>query len=73
MKSNIWPIITAVMVFVHLACEYLHYIWDFLKGRKDSKILEEIHDHRKKSTKTARIADVQKDLQLIKKHLGISE
>lgn len=70
-ESNTWGIIATGLVGFHLACEYVHYLFDFFKGRKDSKILSDISDHRKKSTKTARLADIQKDLQLIKKHLGI--
>lgn len=72
--------ILAVLVFVHLITEYFHYIWEFLTGRKEKNILKDILSHRKRSTKTQRLINIQvtqalmaEDMAAIKKELGIEK
>jgi hypothetical protein len=67
-----WNAILSVLVIVHLVSEYWHYAWEYITGRREAKILEDIHNHRKLSTKTKKLQQIQRDLDLIKKHLGIS-
>jgi len=66
-----WAVISAVMVAVHLATEYIHYIIEFLWGRKDKQILTDILKHRKSSRKSEMLVELVKDVRLIKEHLGI--
>ncbi len=70
--------ILAVLVFVHLITEYFHYIWEFITGRREKNALADILKHRKRSTKTQRLIDIQTtlallydDMTLIKKELKI--
>ena len=66
-----WDAILSILVIVHLISEYGHYAWEFVSGRKNEKILEDIHNHRKNSTKTKRLQTIQDDLDLIKKRLQL--
>lgn len=68
-----WDAILSILVIVHLISEYGHYIWEFVSGRRESNILKDIQIHRKKSTKTYRLACIQTDLHLIKQELKIGE
>ena len=68
-----WDAILSILVIIHLISEYGHYAWEFISGRKEAKILEDIQNHRKLSTKTKRLRQIQKDLDLIKKRLVIKE
>ena len=68
-----WDAILSILVIVHLISEYGHYIWEFVSGRRESNILKDIQIHRKKSTKTYRLACIQADLHLIKQELKIGE
>ncbi len=66
-----WDAILSILVIVHLISEYGHYAWEFISGRRDAKILEDIYNHRKKSTKTQKLQQLQRDIDLIKKRLLI--
>lgn len=68
-----WDAILSCLVIIHLISEYGHYAWEFVSGRRDAKILEDIHNHRKSSTKTKKLKQIQKDLNLIKEKLLIKE
>jgi len=68
-----WDAILSMLVIVHLISEYGHYAWEFITGRREAIILEDIHNHRKLSTKTKRLRKIQTDLDLIKKRLVIKE
>lgn len=68
-----WDAILSILVIIHLISEYGHYAWEFISGRKNEKILEDIHNHRKLSTKTKRLKKIQRDLDLIKDRLLIKE
>ena len=68
-----WDAVLSFLVIIHLISEYSHYIWEFISGRKKANILEDIQNHRMKSTKTARLMDIQRDMKMIKKELGISD
>lgn len=63
--------ILSILVVAHLITEYFHYAWEFFTGRKEKNILSDILNHRQKSTKTAKLCDIQTDINLIKKHLGV--
>jgi len=65
--------ILSILVVVHLITEYFHYAWEFFTGRKEKHILSDILNHRQMSTKTAKLCNIQSDITLIKKHLGIEE
>lgn len=73
-----WDAILSILVIVHLLSEYSHYIWEFISGRREANILNEIHNHRKSSTKTRRLIHLQvnqdlimEDLERIKSRLNI--
>lgn len=68
-----WDAILSMLIIIHLLSEYSHYIWEFVTGRREAVILEDIHNHRKLSTKTKRLKRIQRDLDLIKKRLAIEE
>lgn len=70
-KWEYWDAILSILVIIHLVSEYAHYAWEFISGRKEVKILEDIHNHRKMSTKTKRLQNIQRDLNLIKERLEI--
>lgn len=63
--------LAAIMVGFHLVTEYVHYILEFLWGRKDKNILKDILKHRKSSRKSEMLVEIVTDLRLIKEHLGI--
>jgi predicted small metal-binding protein len=66
-----WDAILSMLVIIHLISEYGHYAWEFISGRKEAEILEDIQNHRKLSTKTQKLKQIQKDIDLIKKRLDI--
>lgn len=68
-----WDAILSILVIVHLISEYGHYAWEFISGRKNEKILEDIHNHRMKSDKTKRLKKLQTDMDLIKERLCIKK
>jgi hypothetical protein len=68
-----WNAILSVLVIVHLVSEYWHYAWEYLTGRKEAKILNDIQSYRKLSTKTKKLKQIQRDLNIIKKHMGIRD
>jgi hypothetical protein len=68
-----WDAILSMLVIIHLISEYGHYAWEFISGRKEAEILEDIQNHRKLSTKTQKLKQLQKDIDLIKKELLIKE
>lgn len=63
--------ILSILVVVHLVTEYFHYAWEFFSGRKEKNKLDDILKHRRRSTKTAKLCDIQTDINSIKKHLGV--
>jgi len=72
-KWEYWNAILSVLVVVHLISEYWHYAWEFFSGRREGKILEDIHNHRMMSTKTKRLKKLQSDIDLIKERLQIKK
>jgi hypothetical protein len=68
-----WDAILSMLVIIHLISEYGHYAWEFISGRKEAEILEDIQNHRKLSTKTQKLKQLQKDIDLIKKELLIKD
>ncbi len=68
-----WDAILSILVIIHLISEYGHYAWEFVSGRREANILKDILAHRKMSTKTQRLEQIQKDLDLIKENLLIRE
>jgi hypothetical protein len=66
-----WDAILSILVIIHLISEYGHYAWEFISGRREAKILEDIQNHRKMSTKTQKLRQLQSDINLIKKKLDI--
>ena len=72
-KWEYWDGILSCLVIIHLVSEYGHYAWEFFSGRRDAKMLEDILNHRKMSTKTQKLKRLQADINLIKKRLNINE
>jgi hypothetical protein len=72
-KWEYWDGILSCLVIIHLISEYGHYAWEFISGRREAKILEDIQNHRKMSTKTQKLKKLQRDLDLIKKKLEIDD
>jgi len=72
-KWEYWDAILSCLVIIHLISEYGHYALEFFSGRKEAEILEDIQNHRKLSTKTQKLKQLQKDIDLIKKQLLIKE
>ena len=72
-KWEYWDAILSILVIVHLVSEYSHYAWEFISGRKEANILQDIQTHRMKSTKTKRLIQLQKDIDCIKKCLNIED
>ncbi len=70
---NHWDALLSLLVIIHLVSEYWHYAWEYWSGRKKANILKDIQRHRKKSTKTKKLKQIQDDLNLIKKKLLIEE
>ena len=64
-----WDMILSILVIVHLCTEYIHYILEYRWGKNDKNILEDIHKHRKKSTKTERLEKIEEALEDIKQLL----
>ncbi|MBR9682616.1 MAG: hypothetical protein GOV02_02985 [Candidatus Aenigmarchaeota archaeon] len=73
MAWKYWDAILSILVIVHLISEYGHYIWEFVSGRKEAEVLDDILQHRKQSNKTERLIHIQDDLDEIKKHLNMEE
>ncbi len=73
MAWEYWDAILSILVIVHLISEYGHYIWEFISGRKEAGVLDDILQHRKQSNKTERLIHIQDDLDEIKKHLNMEE
>jgi len=72
-KWEYWDAILSCLVIIHLISEYWHYAWEYFSGRNKSNILKDIHKHRMSSTKTQRLKQLQKDVDCIKKCLGIKD
>lgn len=72
-KWEYWDAILSILVIIHLISEYGHYAWEFFSGKKDTEILEDILNHRKMSTKTKRLKQIQEDLNCIKECLNIKD
>lgn len=68
-----WDAILSCLIIIHLVSEYAHYGWEYITGRREAKILEDIHTFRKNSTKSEKIKKLQEDINLIKKRLLIEE
>ena len=68
-----WDAILSLLVIIHLISEYGHYAWEFVSGRREVSILNDILKHRKRSTKTEKLIGIQKDLDLIKEKLNIKK
>ena len=66
-----WSFVSSVLVFIHLSLELAHYAYEYVASRRGSNILIDIQRHRLRSQKTERLIQLQKDMDLIKKHLGI--
>jgi len=66
-----WDCILSILVIFHLVTEYVHYVIEYVWGKRDKNVLEDILNHRKISKKTEKLNKIQKDLDLIKKKLGI--
>ena len=66
-----WSIIASILVFFHLALELAHYVYEYFAARRGKNILIDIQRHRVRSKKTQMLADIQKELKLIKEYLGI--
>ena len=66
-----WDAILSCLVIFHLVTEYVHYIYEYCLGNREKNILVDIQRHRMRSHKTAMLIKMQKDLDLIKKELGI--
>ncbi len=72
-KWYYWDAILSILVIIHLVSEYAHYTWEFVSGQREVKMLEDIHNHRKISTKTKRLKKLQTDIDLIKEKLEIND
>ncbi|MHA1816596.1 MAG: hypothetical protein ACTSX1_11355 [Candidatus Heimdallarchaeaceae archaeon] len=72
-KWAYWDAILSILVIIHLISEYGHYAWEFISGKREAEILEDIQNHRKMSTKTQKLKKLQRDLDLIKKKLEIND
>lgn len=68
-----WDKILAILVMVHLATEYIHYILEYVWGKRDDRALHDILKHRKLSRKTPMLKEILKDLDLIKDKLEIRD
>lgn len=66
-----WSFIASVLVFFHLALELAHYVYEYFAARRGKNILIDIQRHRVRSRKTEMLIKMQKDLDLVKKKLGI--
>jgi hypothetical protein len=66
-----WSFVSSILVFIHLSLELAHYVYEYVASRRGSNILIDIQRHRLRSRKTERLVQLQKDMDLIKKHLGI--
>ena len=63
--KTIWEIILCVLVTFHLISEYFHYIWEFLSGRKNNKLLEAIHNHHHECTNDVKLNRI---LEILEKY-----
>ena len=68
-----WSFIASMLVVCHLALELAHYAYEYFSAKRGSNILIDIQRNRIRSKKTERLIKLQKDIDLIKEHLGIEE
>jgi len=68
-----WDCILSCLVVFHLVTEYVHYFYEYCSGRREKNILVDIQRHRIRSHKTEMLKKMQRDIDLIKKELGIEE
>ena len=61
-----WSIITTILVGFHLTAEFIHYILEFIWGKKDKNILANIVKHRKASQKTKLLNKILGEIQSLK-------
>ncbi len=66
-----WDFILSILVIVHLASEYVHYILEYIGGKREGNVLLDIQKYRRMSKKTEKLDKMQDDLDLIKEKLGI--
>jgi len=66
-----WDCILSILVVIHLCTEYIHYAFEYICGKREGSILKDILSHRKASTKTEKLEQIQTDIDLIKEKLGI--
>ena len=71
--TGIWDLILSVLVMFHVVVEFIHYGHEYITAKKEKNLLNDIVDHRKISTKTKKLIQIQKDIDLIKKSIGIRE
>lgn len=71
--TEIWDLILSILVMFHVVVEFIHYGHEYMSAKKEKHYLEDIHKHRKESTKTEKLIKLQNDMSLIKKHLNIIE
>ena len=64
-----WDLVLSCLVIIHLVSEYVHYTLEFVWGKKDKNILEDIHSHRKLSNKTKILKSMKKDMESMKKDM----
>lgn len=69
--TGIWDMVLSILVTFHVIIEFIHYGHEYISAKREKNYLEDIHDYRKKSTKTKRLIKLQKDIDLIKKELNI--
>lgn len=66
-----WDCILSILVIVHLCTEYIHYIFEYVSGKREGNVLADIQKHRRESKKTEKLKQIQRDITLIKEKLGI--
>ncbi len=71
--TGIWDLILSILVMFHVTVEFIHYGHEYVTARKEKNLLNDIVDHRKISTKTKKLIQIQKDLDLIKEKIGVKE
>lgn len=71
--TGIWDLILSILVTFHVTVEFIHYAHEYMSAKREKNFLKDIQEHRKKSTKTQKLIEIQKDLDLIKKCLDIDK
>lgn len=73
-----WDCILSILVIIHLCSEYVHYVLEWIAGKREKDVLADIQKHRRRSKKTEMLQQIQKDiatntksLDVIKEKLGI--